>query len=374
MQFKEWFLNEDTQLQRQFKTDGTELPLGNYGRFKTTYIYKNGTPNRFEEAAKILPGPAMEANRRLDYLGFPNVAANTIIADGYTNDNWIVGGGQRSAFGYANRKKHGQVISLDRFYYDPVETFVHEYAHMYWHNSMSKMAKDLFINKHKELVGQLKQEDMFNDDMLKTKLEEYMTRPAFVAGLLHSIQQRFAHFDNVKDIEDEIIKPQNQEIIAEVVDKYVFTMLMHDELPDKEGNRLGLSPVPNMFSHEVWSSLPGKEVAENLAKTIRSYAAINQHQGALDSHEIEKAIKNSLKLSMAKVGPEYVKYVIEKISYPDGKIARDALYKKFNLPSSYSAANYDELWAETVEQASKNLRSLNPELLKLLKDAIFLSR
>lgn len=370
MEFKQWLYQEDTKLQRQFKTEGTEVLLGKFGRFKTTYIYKNGTSNRSKEAANIMATPAMEANRKLDYLGFPNVAVNTLIVDGYTDKNAVLGGGQQSAFAFASRGRHGMVLSMQLLQSKIIiDDIVHEYAHMYWHNSMSKMAKDLFINKHKELVNQLKPEELTNPEDIKKKLENYLTRRQFARGLYNKIKFYSPGFSEKTDIEDWIIKPENRDVIANIVNKYVSNVLSYGDLTDATGIQF-----LQIFPNEMHRVLPGKEVADILANELQSYAHFHQHQGTFDDNMMSAIIQKILMKALMKAAPNFANYAIQHISEPEGQLARDALYKKFNLPSSYSAANYDELWAETVEKASKKLRSVNPELLKLLKDAIFLSR
>lgn len=58
------------------------------------------------------------------------------------------------------------------------------------------------------------------------------------------------------------------------------------------------------------------------------------------------------------------------IGKPAGEELRRAIHSQGITPSSYAAANFSELWAETVEYAAQNLNSIHPELKKLLVDIL----
>lgn len=62
---------------------------------------------------------------------------------------------------------------------------------------------------------------------------------------------------------------------------------------------------------------------------------------------------------------------VKSLGTPEGSGLRNFLATK-GFPSSYGAANVDELWAETVAKAASNLRSIDPGLRKLLIQAITL--
>jgi hypothetical protein len=70
--------------------------------------------------------------------------------------------------------------------------------------------------------------------------------------------------------------------------------------------------------------------------------------------------------SKERYGQEKSKVAIQGVSKPEGAGFRDYMHRNSNLPSSYAAANVDELWAETVDFATRNIRGINPELRSML--------
>ncbi len=58
------------------------------------------------------------------------------------------------------------------------------------------------------------------------------------------------------------------------------------------------------------------------------------------------------------------------LSKPEGNSSRESMKKLFNLPSSYSASNPNELFAEVVTYAANNLNSVDKELRTMLFEVL----
>lgn len=369
MNFKLWLI-EDTKLARKFKSEGTEIPLGKFGRFNSIYIHKNDTPDNSKEALQILQKDAPEANYRLSYLGFPSHTAKTIINDGYTFQHHIMGG-ESSAFGYAIRNQHGMTISFDFIKQNgAIDVLVHEYAHMYWF-MMSPKAKNLFIKQYQEFYDNLTDKDIqqnINPDILLQKLLDKLQSMNLMNKIANIIQKEYQI--NGQNIPVMKFLMTNKESLIKKIEPEIHSFFMYADFPVHDDGKTYLGDESE-FTHGSTQALTAEKLLNQIINSYNHYYKLNQGTEDLNYFFNNRLLKNYIDKTVLQAGESYLK---QNISKPSGQYARYSMAKKFKLPSDYSASNYDELWAVTVEEASKNLKNINPQLKKLLMNAIFLSK
>lgn len=369
MKFKLWLTNEDTKLARQFKSEGSEIPLGKFGRFNSIYIHKNNTPDNSKEALQILQQSAPEANYRLSYLGFPSHKSKLIINDGYSHEHPIQGGSSAS-FGYASRTQHGMTISLEAMKINAVDTLVHEYAHMYWF-MMSPKAKNLFINQYQQFYDQLTDEDIQQNvkPEILHKFVQKLQAYNLPNKIINIVQNEYHKSGQNIPIMKFLTNPKNKELLINQISSAIHSFFIHHDFPVQDGKTyLG---DDSEFSTSSTQSITAEKLLDKIITSYNFFHTINQGTEDINYFFKSHILHDYIDKELVQAGEKYLKKYISK---PSGELARYSMAQKFKLPSSYSAANYDELWAETVEEASRNIKNLNPLLKKLLMNAIFLSR
>lgn len=375
MKFKDWLLDEAVQLIHQHKQvqDTEVVYLGKFGRFKTYYLYRKGGENRSAEVTGKMKIVSEKANDGLSSLGFPSNNITTIITD---DDVKSTIEPKINFAGYASREGHGIV---SRYMNLTSNVLVHEYAHAYFFN-MPRVAKNLFINKYSEYLKDFTQSvegfasikaklrRQFFDKIKQGKLSEF---------LIYELSSRYNKDRNDSSFIDFIVLPENAEEIITFINDKLVSWCIFNKIPLSAKDKFSAydgSPIEDddKVNYYISHFISGDKIYNGIIKNYKLYKNFNQHEGGLSSYINEKLFWELL--TSGDISRDVLQYYNKEDLGHYDDVGREAMAAKYNLPLPYSATNYHELWATVVEYAAMNLKSIDPELKKLLVQTIMMSR
>ena len=393
MKFKEWLLDEAVArlLHHYQKNKDAEFEyLGKFGRFKTYYVYKKDNENRKEKALDGMKLWSVDANYKLDQLGFPGQSVTTLISDRIDQES-VAGRAYQSRLpivkdndgnivqrAYARDVAgHGIMVKFD--YIDEVffmSVLIHEFAHAYYY-TMPKVARDIFVNEYKKYERYFDEKgfnDLSNKDYNKAVddlKKKHKYKVSFIKDhfkkLIEKNNLREFLYNNLISYYDKLDDNNFLEFIISPENKNAVVKLLHDAMM-KWKDVYGSGP----YNAYYMDFLRGDKL---LNKIIERYKELDR---LLGYHGKNISLERS-QINLSFVFKDYMlDDLIEEIEIPyhvnDIDLKKELMTKKYNLPWSYSATNYHELWATVVEYAAMNLKSIDPELKKLLIQTIMMSR
>ena len=371
-----------------------------------------------------LQGFTSQAEQRLARLGFPHTQAVLVFTDSLmpASGDYKVG----EAAAQYHVKDHGILMALkdlqprEPVYYstatyfvqaaDNVSNLVHEHAHHFWFNGMSKESKDLFVAWYDSKIASVDQEfsaeekqdinwminagieAVFFDQLLsierlkldkKLKIDkrgnpiESSETGANPEGQEDEEEFEFADAEDIlKDLDPD--DPEN--LLPVILKRYMkdprFMLrknppgpLVHK--PYQSSGKMALFE-PNQKVEQIPQENKLLSLSKRIALAISKFLAPLDFTRAVWGEDGEfirmqtsyygkdtlrdKAIAYT-KLALDKYGDKIRNMVVRKDLYgPTAKIKnmRDKLVDALGAPSGYSLSNPQELWAEIVEYCSKN--------------------
>jgi hypothetical protein len=485
MNFKEWLFSEQSQILRDFLPTHQVIHLGKIGLWQVYSALEGSTSPRVLTIDEYKAGPKYKtdyfverlgdvkmhcenAAHALQKIGFPKYSTNMIFADLRNRRNYITGGGvggYASVGNWTAGSKHGFVVDRNDI---NERTIVHEHAHMWWDNILSKEAKEKFKRWYEKNVGNwIKKPENYASYAQENKLDELKQKMLsaakdhsriFIEELETALDRKLENYFKMQNAENESefieaslwlpgrwlpgrlkkeitlsssisyrdINLKAGEIIGvECVwggyilnhrdgDRYESKVIKRDKIfefvefdeelletelkfnsksellkkfkkikkpsqyfaPKSDEDKINkafeeamqsifdnyLGSTQFEYSNRMFMGNPYNTFVSMLSKRFKAGKIKSTEDiGSIFEDMVKKVYLKDL--NVKELGYDVYDMQIDK---PEGNALRDLIQRKGVVPTSYAAANYDELWAELVTLSIFQPHTVSKELKTIL--------